>query len=114
MPRPRWSGKTDGLTGTVRLPRDSNEVATGALRFPDGKSADPEGERVPYRGSGQDRGPRTIQTTEERNDEYETGFDSGLVLGTVLLGAASWANAADVVLRAAHNGFQGHPSTMAS
>ena len=32
-----------------------------------------------------------------------------LVLGAVLLGAASWVNAADVVLRAAHNGFQGHP-----
>ena len=37
------------------------------------------------------------------------GSIPALVLGMVLIGVASWASAADIVLRAAHNGFEGHP-----
>ena len=38
-----------------------------------------------------------------------SGSIPALVLGMVLIGVASWASAADIVLRAAHNGFEGHP-----
>ena len=37
------------------------------------------------------------------------GSIPALVAGMALLCAASWVNAADIVLKAAHNGFQGHP-----
>ena len=37
------------------------------------------------------------------------GAVTTLVLGVALLGVGSWAHAADIVLRAAHNGFEGHP-----